>query len=82
VNFLLSLLFSVAFCVHYSNMQVWIPNKITAHSAELRLRAMQHSSESKFVTLESRLAPRIRNRIRKYFRVLIRGLGVVDFFFF
>jgi hypothetical protein len=42
------------------------------------LRAVLHSAESKFSTLQSRLAPRIRNRIRKYFRVFIRGLGEVD----
>jgi hypothetical protein len=35
---------------------------------------MLHSAESNFWTLLSRIAP----RIRKYFRVLIRGLGAVD----
>jgi hypothetical protein len=35
---------------------------------------MLHSAESKFSTLQSRLTP----RIRKYFRVFIRGLGEVD----
>jgi hypothetical protein len=39
---------------------------------------MLHSEESKFSTLQSRLDPRIRSKIRKYFRVFIRALGAID----
>jgi hypothetical protein len=42
------------------------------------LGAMLQSTESKFATLYGRIPPRIRNITRKCFRVLIRGLGVVD----
>jgi hypothetical protein len=42
------------------------------------LRTMLHSAESNFSTLSVRISPRIRNRIRKYFSVLVSGLGAVD----
>jgi hypothetical protein len=36
---------------------------------------MLHSTESKFASLYSRISPRNRNDMEKYFMVLIRGLG-------
>jgi hypothetical protein len=44
----------------------------------IREYVLQHSAESKLATLDSRMYPQIRNRIRKYFRALLRGLGVDD----
>jgi hypothetical protein len=37
-----------------------------------------HSAESKFASIHGRLSPRNRNKIEKYFSVLISGLVAVD----
>jgi hypothetical protein len=42
------------------------------------LRAMLQSTESTFSTVCGRISPRIRNGIKKYFRVLTTGIGAVD----
>jgi hypothetical protein len=46
--------------------------------ASITNSAMLHSTESKFTSLFCRISLRNRNEIEKYFSVLIRGLGAVD----